>query len=591
MRNKAFNLLVAQYIMAVLVLAFGYYSYAWFSNSDIITNGDFTSGTLEIQGPGGEAKAELFNINITGPGWEETSEININNTGTLDFDYRMYIDLSNIEGNLLYDGNYPLILKLMRGETLMTEAPLNQLGFVDMGSVAAGESENLSFEFHLPLEADSQYQGASANLTFVFEARQRTPGATYPGAKVIYANYRGIQTAINSAADGDIIIVDKAGVYDESIVIDKPLTLLGIQKDVPGFGHGRVVGGSPINEVTITSKGGEPAITLIGRGTSDVTIKGFTIGKAGSKLPSIGIKAEGDISNVLIENNIFYGTSGEGIKFNDINRDNVIIRGNMFCDWSSQNITTISLIGGESNNLTVDRNLIRKTDGNSLPIGSRSIAVSGAINSSITNNIIERVNRTGIQLNNGGENIICSNNTITKSGTAAVHVVTGGTSSMKDITISSNEITDSNRYGILIEKSASLSGNTIENLKIKDNIIKVDTNPMEATTNAAGIWIELDPTVSANHGNININKNTIDFYKGKVISSNNMAGIMLMGKINRVDILNNNLTGNQKVNTGIYIKRSFSGYDIPVDAVINCPQDQNTIKGFNKHNILDERLN
>ena len=49
---------------------------------------------------------------------------------------------------------------------------------------------------------------------------------TMPRLRIVPSEYESIQEAVNEALDGDIIYV-KAGIYQENLVIDKPIILIG----------------------------------------------------------------------------------------------------------------------------------------------------------------------------------------------------------------------------------------------------------------------------------------------------------------------------------------------------------------------------
>ncbi|QIG48153.1 hypothetical protein G5V57_10705 [Nordella sp. HKS 07] len=126
----------------------------------------------------------------------------------------------------------------------------------------------------------------------------------------VAGSYLTIQAAINAASEGDIIVVS-AGSYDEDLVIDKAVTILGAQEGAGATGAGRdAVGGT--GETTIVghhsiTAGGQVVIdgvrflndgTTTGGGASDPTLEIMTSGPAGH--PHI------------VTNSIFYSTAQGG---------------------------------------------------------------------------------------------------------------------------------------------------------------------------------------------------------------------------------------------------------------------------------------
>ncbi len=118
-----------------------------------------------------------------------------------------------------------------------------------------------------------------------------------------------IQEAINAASDGDTIRL-AAGAYDEDLLIDKAVTILGAQTDVAGVSGTRDAA-TGVGESTII---GRSKITTSG----DVTIDGArflndgTTTGGGASNPTLQITNAGSGGTKTIENSIFWSTVAGG---------------------------------------------------------------------------------------------------------------------------------------------------------------------------------------------------------------------------------------------------------------------------------------
>jgi parallel beta-helix repeat protein len=116
-------------------------------------------------------------------------------------------------------------------------------------------------------------------------------------------DYSTIQNAVNTASDGDIVIV-RSGTYYENIVIDKSITLIGMDRIntiIDGMGDG--------NTITIKANG--------------VTIDNFTIKNNQLSSSYSGIRGL-NINNVSIINNFFTCYKGIGIYLSDVENSEII---------------------------------------------------------------------------------------------------------------------------------------------------------------------------------------------------------------------------------------------------------------------------
>lgn len=238
-------------------------------------------------------------------------------------------------------------------------------------------------------------------------------------------NYSSIQEAIDDSSEGDIIFVyDESSPYFENLVIDKPIKLIGENRETT------IIDG---NENQID----EADVLIIY--ANGVTVENFTIQNSyqpehfwGNNYSFCGIEIWGD--NNLITKNIiqdnFYGIHIGSMILYDSSKDypdNNVIRENII----TQNVRGISIILG-SNNL-------------------------------ISDNYISS-NKWGIEeLFYGKNNLITLNNIILNDYGVYINGV-------KNIEIEQNRITDNLNVGVLIEYSTRI--------KVYENNIYNNTRDM-----------------------------------------------------------------------------------------------------------------
>lgn len=163
------NIIISLVLIGLLAFGIGFGTFAYFTSQATSTNNTFTAGTMTIDSPG-TLTANLAVGNIY-PGWSTSKTITVHNSGSLDFKYR--ISVQALTGNILYDGATPLQVSINGG----TFKDIDELGNVELGTIAAGQDGTFTIAFKLPEAADNSYQGASGTFTFVFDATQTTnPG-------------------------------------------------------------------------------------------------------------------------------------------------------------------------------------------------------------------------------------------------------------------------------------------------------------------------------------------------------------------------------------------------------------------------------
>jgi len=195
-------------------------------------------------------------------------------------------------------------------------------------------------------------------------------GRVYAFGNVVRVT-ENIQEAIDEAIAGTVLIV-AVGVYDESLVINKPLTLLGEKGTSPIFGGG----GSGI------------AVTLLS-GASGSTIAGIAITSWDQ-----GIFIN-DASNCKIYDNIMSLMGYSGIGIEGANAINNLIYSNIF----QENNVAIDLAASSTTN-TIYKNIITSN--------TVGLSLQSSGNIIYANTIAD--NDLGIDVTNSANNIIYHNN-------------------------------------------------------------------------------------------------------------------------------------------------------------------------------------
>jgi parallel beta-helix repeat protein len=215
-----------------------------------------------------------------------------------------------------------------------------------------------------------------------------------------------IQDAIDNAGTGDTICV-KDGMYNENVVVNKQLNLIGI--------------GLP----TVDAGGNNSAIEV----TADVClIEGFNVTGSGDDHGDAGICVRSD--NNIIKNNIANSNGECGIYLSTSTYSNNVIANTasdnnmgIYLHWSS-NYNTITNNTVNSNSysgihlLSVDNN---KVTANMISYNQYAIHLWGASNNKVTANIIA-YNRYGIYLFSDSDNNTITSNTISSNSRCGIHL-------------------------------------------------------------------------------------------------------------------------------------------------------------------------
>lgn len=165
------KLIISLMLIGILAFGAGLGTFAYFTSTATSSDNVFETGTLVIDNPG-TLTTDLEVDNIY-PTWTTSKTVTVHNSGSLVFKYRMSV--TPLTGNILYDGATPLQVSV-NGDTWTN---IDDLGYVELGQIAAGTEGTFTIGFKLPAEANNDYQDATADFDIVFDATQvENPGYT-----------------------------------------------------------------------------------------------------------------------------------------------------------------------------------------------------------------------------------------------------------------------------------------------------------------------------------------------------------------------------------------------------------------------------
>ena len=284
---------------------------------------------------------------------------------------------------------------------------------------------------------------------------------------------QSIQSAINSANDGDTVVVNE-GTYYENVEIYKQITLTA-------NGNVNIIAANTQN----------PVITVK---TSGTIVKNFKLSNS-----LVGVQYYGSVSNNQLINNIIQGTGtsyGNGISFSLGTVSNNLVEGN----------TISNVLHGILFN---DGNVNNVVDGNSVTLGGDGAGIfslDGSTGMTITNNFVTNAqDAIACASYNGGlgDCFTIAGNTLTNSvngfwmklsnSLIAYNIVTGCSVSGYDISGVNNKIINNTATSNQVVGIIADQWGVSDNVAISGNVLTyngagINTNSPDATITNNYVW-------------------------------------------------------------------------------------------------------
>ena len=227
-------------------------------------------------------------------------------------------------------------------------------------------------------------------------------------------NFSSIQDAIDNSNTNDTIYIFD-GTYNESIVIDKSINLIGFDKNTT-----IILGNKDLYTIYIKSTGvkiegftiqnGEIGVYVSGSEYSSINITGNIISNNQD-----GIRLYNS-SNNIITDNFVENNSDYGIVLYE-SKDNLISENSLFNNrealiigrWSNNNVIYNNNITMHDFGIKIDFSFNNKVYKNLITNGMNGIFLNYAKNNNVTNNTIMYHDKAGIFLSYSEDNIISPN--------------------------------------------------------------------------------------------------------------------------------------------------------------------------------------
>jgi len=378
-------------------------------------------------------------------------------------------------------------------------------------------------------------------------------------AQMPNAGFTSIQAAVNAAHPGDTIRVSP-GTYNESVTVDKQLTILGSQSDV--------------NQAT--GKNGNANGNQNGQGNDDDHEEndGKGHGKDNHKNPHANKTPAPSIVEIPAG-----GTAGFNLTANDI-----VIRGFTIEDTDANGNNAVGInTSRQTSGDVIANNIIQDT------VFGIYLNTNGAHTTTVQNNLIRNNNNpgaasgNGIYSDQGASNVVIAHNLFTGQQNASIIFVGGpdATTSQSNITVTGNSMINDapmifvNTTELQITKNTSTNsvgsgiffGGGVTNAVVQNNTL----------TNGAFTGINLRTNTFGNAPTPNNNIQIV----GNTISGWGDDGIRLSAGANNILVSKNKITGNH--NDGIALEGELD----TSNNLVNGPHDNRIEQNTLQRNVHD----
>ena len=279
------------------------------------------------------------------------------------------------------------------------------------------------------------------------------PASTARAAIInVPTDYPTIQAAVNAASPGDTIVV-AAGTYNETVNIDKSLTLEGAQAGVDARGRS---GSESVINAPLTSS--NPSATVVTTGATNIVINGFKIiGSRGAV--TINAATVEFVNNIVQANASTYGTNRASLVYIADGPTSVTVRNNDISPTAVQspgtNSLRIAVVGAAS--VLVDNNWLHNATHS--PTGPRGAGL-------------------GVTACNSGTTINVTNNDMYDNGSHGMFTWYA-TTIFGTVTVTGNDIYNNVEVGVLV------GSGVVGDVQIHNNNIL--NNGMEGVRNERGL--------------------------------------------------------------------------------------------------------